>query len=518
MSAATTLPRFQIPHRQFRLYRKDALKLYAFLAIWLMALVSLPNGLWNPEARQVVVLVGLIGTWRYSWWVWNVFRSRYYQEVRFPAMRRLAEANWADGWRPGHVHILVTTYHEIPETTHKYLEAIVREVKRDNLKATLWVGLGAKEDEEVISRWMEDENYPNLEVVLVRQNQPGKRVAIGVTLRALSRRGVGKDDIAFLMDGDTILDQGAIRKCVSLFGADPELKALTSDEDALVVGPWWVQQWLRMRFAQRRMWMQSHALSNKVLTLTGRMSAFRASSLIDKELIRTVEADHLKHWLWGEFRFLSGDDKSTWYALLKDGARMTYVPDAMCYTIEYIEGNGIKRMRDNLLRWSGNMLRNGARAIALGPKRVGWFIWYCLLDQRIAIWTVLAGFTASMAISIFITPAFLVTYFLWIALSRLLISTSLFMYSDRIYLSYPFFLYVNQLVLAFIKVYMLFRLPKQRWANRKSQRGGDDVMAIPLRRAFATYMNVFYLSLMLMIVFLFTGILEWPYAFQYLHF
>ncbi|MFT7221768.1 MAG: glycosyltransferase Alg8 [Candidatus Azotimanducaceae bacterium] len=42
-----------------------------------------------------------------------------------------------------------------------------------------------------------------------------------------------------------------------------------------------------------------------------------------------LEADHLEHWLWGNFRFLSGDDKSTWYYMLTQDAKMLYVPDAL---------------------------------------------------------------------------------------------------------------------------------------------------------------------------------------------
>jgi len=33
--------------------------------------------------------------------------------------------------------------------------------------------------------------------------------------------------------------------------------------------------------------------------------------VVEEEFIKAVEADYLDHWLWGRFRFLSGDDKST---------------------------------------------------------------------------------------------------------------------------------------------------------------------------------------------------------------
>jgi glycosyltransferase Alg8 len=236
--------------------------------------------------------------------------------------------------------------------------------------------------------------------------------------------------------------------------------------------------------------------------------------VVEREFIRNVEADRLEHWLWGNFRFLSGDDKSTWYSLLKKGGKMTYVPDAMVYTIEHIEGLGVLRMRDNVLRWSGNMLRNGARAIALGPRKMPPFIWWCLIDQRVSIWTVLSGFAAAVSITIFINGDFIFSYILWIGFTRFIMASSLFFFSDRIRISYPFFLYANQIVSSLLKVYIMFHLPRQRWSNRQGQTAGEDVMKNPFRRAMAGYINLLYVSTMLLIVFLITGILEWPARYQ----
>lgn len=489
------------------------LGMYLYVAGWLIIAKTLPNSL-DSYSYNALLFIGIIGTWRYGWWLINLARALLYGSTVFPQMRRVADRVWQQGWRPQHIHFLMTTFHERRETTHHFLNALVRELRREQLSGTLWIGFGAGEDERVIREWMKWQKHLPLEIVMVKQNLPGKRMAIGTILRALSRRGVGRDDIAYLMDGDSILAEGTLQKTLSIFGADPKLSALTTDEDAVVSGPLWVQKWLTMRFAQRRMWMQSHAISHRVLTLTGRMSAYRASVVVEKEFIRTVEVDTLNHWLWGSFRFLSGDDKSTWYCLLKGGGRMTYVPDAMVYTIEHIEGWGLLRMRDNLLRWSGNMLRNGMRAIALGPRRVPPFIWWCLIDQRISIWTVLSGFTAAMSITLFIDGWFIVTYLLWIGLTRFIMGATLFFFSDRIHISYPFLLYANQLLSAFLKVYIMFHLPRQRWANRQGQKGGDDAMNNPMRRLLAGYINGLYLAVMLFLVFLITGVLEWPHVYQ----
>ena len=55
------------------------------------------------------------------------------------------------------------------------------------------------------------------------------------------------------------------------------------------------------------MYLQSYALSRRLTVLTGRCSLLRVGDVTNEEMIRTIESDHLEHWLWGRFRFLSGE-------------------------------------------------------------------------------------------------------------------------------------------------------------------------------------------------------------------
>ena len=151
---------------------------------------------------------------------------------------------------------------------------------------------------------------------------------------------------------------------------------------------------------------------------------------------------------------------------------MLYVPDARGYTIEIIEGSAKKRMVENLRRWSGNMLRNGQRAIALGPTRMPFFIWWCCVDQRLAMWTMLFSPMLAIAGAIKLGTPFLISYFVYIAITRGLLAMILFTYAHRVDLNFIWALYVNQLVNAVVKVYMLWRLAKQKWANRGNQKAG----------------------------------------------
>lgn len=489
-------------------------KIFLYFGICFVAMDQVPNSIWDPDLKRFTVVLGVIGVWRYAWWFVHVVRAELYGRLVFPAIRGRAQQFWDDGWRPRHVHFMMTTYLERRDTTELVLQSICREVRESGVAATLWLGSGDHFDEEIICNFLRlHATDVNIELVIIRQNIPGKRMAIGLVLRAMCRRGIHRDDMIVFMDGDAILAPGIISRCTPLFRHDPELQAVTTNEEVLCFGPQWMQIWLTMRFAQRRIAMQSHALSNKVLTLTGRMSMFRANHLTRYPFIRMLEADHLNHWLWGDFRFLSGDDKSTWYYMLLQDAKMLYVPDALVYTVEEVSGSGIERMTQNFRRWSGNMLRNGTRALLLGPRKVGFFIWWCVLDQRIAMWTMLISPIVACSVSLLVNGYYLFSYLIWIAVSRMCLSLFLYRYSDKIYLSYPLILYANQLLNAAVKVYCLFRLSKQRWSNRGDQGAsiGEKVSwSEQWRNLMASYITSVWVAALILGVTLYTQSLLTP--------
>jgi len=486
--------------------------LFLYFGTCFVLMMCVPNSIWDPHLRNFTIILGTLGIWRYSWWFVHVVRAEIYQRKVFPAIRSNAQATWDQGWRPPHVHFMMTTFRERRDTTELVIESICRELRECGVPATLWLGSGDRYDEDIICQYLRQHATDlDLEFVMVRQNVPGKRMAIGLVLRAMSRRRIGRDDIIVFMDGDAILAPGILSRCAPLFADDPELQAVTTDEDVICFGPKWLQTWLTMRFAQRRLAMQSHALSNKVLTLTGRMSVFRANHLTKNQFIRMLEADHLEHWLWGKFRFLSGDDKSTWYYMLLHDAKLLYVPDALVYTVEEVEGSGIERMTQNFRRWSGNMLRNGTRALKLGPRKVGFFIWWCVLDQRIAMWTMLVSPIVALNVSLLVEPSYIFSYIIWIAVSRMALSLFLYRYCDQVYMSFPLILYFNQLLNAAVKVYCIFRLSKQRWTNRGDQSAGfSESFAEVARNWMAFYVTTVWVCALVFGVALYTTVLQMP--------
>ena len=450
------------------------LNITIYVGLCIIAMFSVPNSIFDSEIFAITLTIGALGIWRYGWWFTHAIRAVIYSRMVYPKIRDAGQKIWDQGWRPRHMHFMMTTYREHREITEMVVRSIVNEITDSGVPGTIWLGSSDRYDEDIISDFLRREaNDIDLTLRIIRQNVSGKRAAIGLVLRAMSRLPVLDDDLVIFMDGDFVLSKGAVSKCMPLFKLYPDLQACTTDEEVICIGPKWIETWLQMRFSQRRLAMQSHSLSGRVLTLTGRMSVFRAKHLKQLEFIRLLEADHLEHWLWGKFRFLSGDDKSTWYYMLKNGAHMRYVPDALGYTIEVIEGSGMDRMVQNFRRWSGNMLRNGARAIKLGPHRMPFFIWWCLIDQRLSMWTMLVSPMLAVSAAFLVGLDYLFSYLIFIAISRLLLSLVLCTYSRKVLLDYTWILYLNQFINASVKVYCIFRLSKQRWSNRGNQSAGD---------------------------------------------
>ena len=489
------------------------LKISFYLCSCYLAIILLPNRIWDPGVREITFVIGSLGIWRYGWWFTHAVRAFIYGHFVYPSLRKKGQIIWDEGWRPPHMHFMMTTYKEHRDITEKVIRSILLEIRNAGVPGTIWLGTADRFDEDIASDFIRRE-AANLDVTLriIRQNVDGKRAAIGLVLRAMCRAGVGKDDLVVFMDGDFIFAEGAVGRCMPLFKLYPELQACTTDEEVICIGPRWVEIWLKMRFSQRRLAMQSHALSGRVLTLTGRMSVFRASHLRKLEFIRLLEADHLNHWLWGDFRFLSGDDKSTWYYMLKHNVKMLYIPDALGYTVEVIEGSGMDRMVQNFRRWSGNMLRNGARAIALGPKKMPFFIWWCLIDQRLSMWTMLFSPVLAIFGTLIVGPTYFLSYLIFIALSRMLLSLFLFRYSRKIEMAYPWILYLNQLINAAVKVYCIFRLSKQKWSNRGNQVSASNANAIveTARNGMANWCTAVSVVLLVLVTLYYAQLVEFP--------
>ncbi len=422
-----------------------------------------------------VAALGTLGAWRYGWLLLNLARAAYYRLVVFPATRARAEALPETRAFPAQVHFIIPTYREQPWVTRRMLASVIREAATIPSRVHLYAATGG-EDEDAVVRTAFEQGRPGAGVSLELMRQDGKRSGMALALRAAARaHGADGESLVVLMDGDTVLGPGLLRKSLPLFALSRRLGGLTTNNVAVTRGPAWYRQWYALRFALRNRYMCSVALAGKVLTLTGRFSVVRGGIAFGEEFIGRVESDFVEHWLHGRIDFKTGDDKSTWFTLLRQGWQMTYVPDAWIYCMEDAGRQPLRESVGKMRRWFGNMLRNNGRALALGPAHTGLFTWLSLLDQRISMWTSLALPTTAILLAVLVSPVSLLYFVIWVLITRFAYLCALALEGHRIgTFDLPLLLY-QQWVGSLIKIQTLNNLRLQRWTT---SRGGQNEVRV----------------------------------------
>ncbi|MCF6255483.1 MAG: glycosyltransferase family 2 protein [Gammaproteobacteria bacterium] len=447
---------------------------FIYFLLLVAAALSLPAYYFDPAATQFVLALGLIAIWRYGWAITHFTRALIFRKIVFPKWRRQTIELGAAA-DPSHVFFLLTTFRIGTDVTTQVYREAFKEAIRCNLPVTIVVSIVEMSEEKIIKTIFHAHTPPSrVKLKIVRISGTGKRDALAAGFRAIASTPVDKSTaVASVIDGDSILAPGSTLACARLFALNPKLGALTTDEVCNLLGDDFItgiyRRWYSMRFAQRHVYMSSMGLSRRVLTLTGRMSMFRASLISDADFISGVQHDHINHWRLGRFRFLTGDDKSSWYHLLKNGWEMWYVPDVQVITIEepphpnfFIGANTLMR------RWFGNMLRTNSRALKVPRKTMGTFVWWNLLDQRISMWTSLFGLCAAIIGASKFGITLLLMYAWWIAFTRYSQALMLLSSRKKISITWPFLIYFNQIYGSLVKIYVLSHLSKQKWTRQKT--------------------------------------------------
>ncbi len=440
-----------------------------YVAILGALAVSLPREFIVPGGAHFILVIGGVGLWRYSVGIMHFVRGMYFLHVAYPKLRAKA-LSLGDEAAPSHVYLMVTSFRIDSETTAKVYDAIIREATECGWPTTIVASIVELSDEMLMrALWRRLAPPDRVKLRIVRIPGTGKRDGLAYGFRAISRSVPDDNAVVAVVDGDTVLNPGVVRATAPYFKLMPNVGALTTNEFCEVHGSYLMSEWHKLRFAQRHINMCSMGLARRVLTLTGRMSVFRASVITRPEFIGDVEYDSLKHWRLGQFRFLTGDDKSSWFSVMRLGYDTFYVPDASIHTVEHPpDPSFIRSARQLMFRWYGNSLRQNSRATKLGPRRLGWFTWYVLWDQRISMWTSILGLTAAIIASIKYSGVILVAYLLWIGLTRLVLTALLMATGHPVGPAYPVILYFNQIFGSLMKIYVFFRLDRQSWTRQKT--------------------------------------------------
>lgn len=462
-------------------------KHYLLFIIYILSLVSyafvLPEELFDPYQRKLIFLVAIIGLWRYSWFILNITRAYTYKNSKFKAIRKREEEG-GEELDPEYVFLLITTFRIATSVTVRVYRAAIEDAIRSGYNVTIIASIVEMSEERLVRKIFLGLNPPqNVKLVITRIKGTGKRDALAAGYRVVANTPINLfKSVVAVIDGDSIISPNLIKKCSRLFALDSELGGLTTDEDAELpkepetLHEHTYSQWYKMRFAQRNISMSSISLSDRLLTLTGRMSMMRASIVARAEFINTVQLDYLNHWRLGTFGFLTGDDKSSLYDIMKGGWKMLYVPDVVVHTVEEIVNpNFFKGSLQLMTRWFGNQYRTNSRQLRIPNARdvVQTYPWYAMIDQRITRWTTPYGFFIAVFGAISWGSYVFFAYVWWILLSRLLMAFLYRTSRKNIHPVWPFLMYYNQLVGSFVKIYIWNHLYKQSWTRQKTkaQRG-----------------------------------------------
>jgi glycosyltransferase Alg8 len=94
-----------------------------YLSVLGILLLGLPAHALDGAEGAILVL-GVIGLWRYTWAATNFVRAGWYQLLAYPRLRAKAETAYAA--RPGkaHAYFLTTSYKIEPEVTTRVYQSV----------------------------------------------------------------------------------------------------------------------------------------------------------------------------------------------------------------------------------------------------------------------------------------------------------------------------------------------------------------------------------------------------------
>jgi glycosyltransferase Alg8 len=448
----------------------------------------------NIAATAPLVAFGLVAAWRYAWGATHIVRAAIFLGLVFPRLRRRAEAQAGS---VDHVYGVISSYDIPPDQFRAVYSALFESCLDAGVPATLVASVTTDRDVGLLTGLLRRYGNPDqLRVIVQFQRGNGKRGAMAEALRTIAREHPPRNAVTLLLDGDVVLDRNAVRESIRFLAADPSLSALTTNNDAVLSADDKSRHWYWLRLAQRHVIMSSLALSGRLLVLTGRFSVYRTHLLAEPECIDILEHDQVDHWLHGSINFLSGDDKSLWQHVLNRGGRMLYLPHVKATAFEAMpDHHGFLHGSTQLMvRWLGNMVRANGRALSLGPRRCGPFLWWCLLDQRFAIFSTLFGVSVATCFALSGHIQALAFYLCWLFLSRTVMSSIYGAFWGYFSPAWPVFLAYNQAWGAMLKLYLFFRPDKQRWTRQHISTGSSNWP----RQGFANVLFVSSLSVVVL--------------------
>jgi len=391
------------------------------------------------------VPLGLIGLWRWSFWLVRRIGAAAYRPKVQP---------WPEGEKFLKVSVVTPVYNEDPDV----FDQAVRSWQRNGVHEI--VAVIDKSNIKHIMRcqreYVDDPTSPT-KFRLIVTPKPGKRAALcdGIELAT--------GELIALVDSDTIWDDDVLVKTIPHF-QNPRIGAATlaqriSNPDTVANVLFDMLLWSRYKEEVPFLLGMGRVFN----TLSGRTAFYRREALLDPN---TDNMHDLRHEFFFGARAISGDDKRLSHLVIRQGWETAFVRGPVVYT----PGLGsMKAFFKQRLRWTRNSWRADLRAVAQG------WIWahpalaLFMIDRFALPFMMLIGpvvFAISLIDGQYTFAGILLA---WWLISRFVRVFGYFrMHPSRIrYLpAYTVYSYVNSA----LKIYALGTLRENSWATRWSQK------------------------------------------------
>jgi hyaluronan synthase len=391
------------------------------------------------------VPLGLIGLWRWSFWLVRRIGAASYRPNVKP---------WPEGEKFLKVSVVTPVYNEDPDVFDQAVRSwqrngvheIVAVIDKSNIKHIMRCQREYVDDASSATKFR-----------LIVTPKPGKRAALcdGIELAS--------GELIALVDSDTIWDDDVLAKTIPHF-QNPRIGAATvaqriSNPDTVANVLFDILLWNRYKEEVPFLLGMGRVFN----TLSGRTAFYRREALLDPN---TDNMHDLRHEFFFGARAISGDDKRLSHLVIRQGWETAYVRGPVVYT----PGLGsVKAFTKQRLRWTRNSWRADLRAVAQG------WIWahpalaLFMIDRFALPFLMLIGpvvFAISIMDGQYTFAGILLTWWLTSRFVRLFGYFRMHPGRLRFLPAYVIYSYIN----AALKIYALGTLRENSWATRWSQK------------------------------------------------
>jgi len=402
---------------------------------------------WSEPVNFFLLYVplGLIGLWRWSFWLVRRIGAASYRPSVKP---------WPEGEKFLKVSVVTPVYNEDPDVFDQAVRSwqrngvheIVAVIDKSNIKHIMRCQREYVDDPTSATKFR-----------LIVTPKPGKRAALcdGIELAS--------GELIALVDSDTIWDDDVLVKTIPHF-QDPRIGAATlaqriSNPDTVANVLFDMLLWSRYKEEVPFLLGMGRVFN----TLSGRTAFYRREALLDPN---TDNMHDLRHEFFFGARAISGDDKRLSHLVIRQGWETAYVRGPVVYT----PGLGsMKAFFKQRLRWTRNSWRADLRAVAQGWVWAHPALALFMIDRFALPFLMLIGpvvFALSLMDGQYTFAGILLTW--WLTSRFVRVFGYFRMHPNRIkYLpAYTLYSYVNSA----LKIYALGTLRENSWATRWSQK------------------------------------------------